>query len=138
MTSFTDTFFMPESMPSQFGKNVYWNLSALGNIDAAYDIFAVYETRATGRINWIFDELKKDFDLTVNMALRFMTMLARKKVGGPLGGIDLPGFIKQIDQVLAESRRGLGQLQFRCAGRRAGLQHGDRGRSVEAFAGDHR
>ena len=46
----------------------------------------------------------EDFDLTVNMALRFMTMLARKKVGGPLGGIDLPGFIKQIDQVLAESR----------------------------------
>jgi HPt (histidine-containing phosphotransfer) domain-containing protein len=46
----------------------------------------------------------EDFDLTVNMALRFMTMLARKKVGSQLGGIDLPGFLKQIDQVLAESR----------------------------------
>lgn len=51
---------------AQYGKNVYWNLSALGNIDAAYDIFAVYETRSTARINWIFDELKKDIDLTVN------------------------------------------------------------------------
>ncbi|MDX2092970.1 MAG: Hpt domain-containing protein [Kofleriaceae bacterium] len=45
-----------------------------------------------------------DFDLTVNMALRFMTMLARKKVGSHLGGIDLPGFIRQIDQTLSESR----------------------------------
>ncbi len=51
---------------TQYGKNVYWNLSALGNIDAAYEIFSVYETRATARINWIFDELKKDIDLTAN------------------------------------------------------------------------
>ena len=48
--------------------------------------------------------VSEDFDLTVNMALRFMTMLARKKVGSQLGGIDLPGFVKQIDQVLAEAR----------------------------------
>lgn len=47
----------------QYGKAIYWNISALGKIDAAYDIFSVYETRATSRINWIFDELKKDFDL---------------------------------------------------------------------------
>lgn len=46
----------------------------------------------------------EDFDLTVNMALRFMTMLTRKRVGAKLGGIDLPGFIKQIDQLLAETR----------------------------------
>ncbi len=45
----------------------------------------------------------EDFDLTVNMALRFMMMLSRKKIGGNLGGIDLPGFIRQIDQVLMES-----------------------------------
>jgi len=51
---------------TQYGKNVYWNLSALGNIDAAYEIFATYETRLTARINWIFDELKKDIDLTAN------------------------------------------------------------------------
>jgi len=48
----------------QFGKNIYWNISALGNIDAAYDIFSVYENRTTARINWIFEELKKDFDFT--------------------------------------------------------------------------
>jgi HPt (histidine-containing phosphotransfer) domain-containing protein len=44
----------------------------------------------------------EDFDLAVNMALRFMAMLVRKKIGSQLGGIDLPGFIKQIDGLLAE------------------------------------
>ena len=51
---------------NQYGKSVYWNLSALGNIDPAYEIFSVYENRATARINWIFDELKKDIDLSAN------------------------------------------------------------------------
>lgn len=49
-----------------YGKNIYWNVSALGNIDPAYEIFETYETRVNARINWIFDELKKDFDLTAN------------------------------------------------------------------------
>ena len=44
----------------------------------------------------------EDFDLVVNMALRFMAMLVRKKVGAQLQGIDLPGFIAQIDKLLAE------------------------------------
>jgi len=46
----------------------------------------------------------EDFDLTVNMALRFMGMLVRKRVGSQLGGIDLPGFVRQIDQILTEAR----------------------------------
>ncbi len=46
----------------------------------------------------------EDFDLSVNMALRFMGMLVRKKVGSHLGGIDLPGFVRQIDEVLEKSR----------------------------------
>jgi two-component system chemotaxis sensor kinase CheA len=44
----------------------------------------------------------EDFDLAVNMAIRFMGMLVRKKVGAHLSGIDLPGFIRQIDAILAE------------------------------------
>jgi two-component system chemotaxis sensor kinase CheA len=47
--------------------------------------------------------IDEDFDLTVNMALRFMAMLVRKKVGARLGGIDLPGFVSQIDTILAEA-----------------------------------
>ncbi|HWL14100.1 MAG TPA: carboxy terminal-processing peptidase [Opitutus sp.] len=54
----------------QYGKNLYWNVSALGKIDAAYDIFNVYEQRAVSRINWIFDELTKDVDLAVNESYR--------------------------------------------------------------------
>ena len=46
----------------------------------------------------------EDFDLAVNMALRFMAMLVRKKVGAQLQGIDLPGFIKQIDALLVDAR----------------------------------
>ena len=44
----------------------------------------------------------EDFDLAVNMAIRFMAMLIHKKVGAQLSGIDLPGFIRQIDSILAE------------------------------------
>jgi two-component system chemotaxis sensor kinase CheA len=46
----------------------------------------------------------EDFDLTVNMALRFMSMLVRKRVGSQLSGIDLPGFVRQIDQLLVEAK----------------------------------
>ncbi|MDB6128844.1 MAG: carboxyl-terminal protease, partial [Verrucomicrobia bacterium] len=56
---------------TRYGPNIFWNISSLGNIDSAYDIFAVYETRTTARINWIFDELKKDFDLTGKDTYRF-------------------------------------------------------------------
>src|SRR5262249_12983045 len=41
-----------------------------------------------------------DFDLAVTMALRFMAMLIRKRIGSDLSGIDLPGFVRHIDSVL--------------------------------------
>jgi carboxyl-terminal processing protease len=46
--------------------SLYWNLKQLGNIDPAYQMFDVYEARTSARINWIFDELKKDLDLSSN------------------------------------------------------------------------
>ncbi len=45
-------------------QTLYLNINNLGNIDAAYDIFKVYETRVNDRIAWITAELKKDIDLT--------------------------------------------------------------------------
>jgi carboxyl-terminal processing protease len=54
----------------KYGNTVYENASFLGNIDAAYQIYATYETHATTRINWVFDELKKDFDLTTDATYR--------------------------------------------------------------------
>ncbi len=47
----------------------------------------------------------EDFDLAVNMAIRFMGMLVRKKVGSQLSAIDLPGFVRQIEDVLARHER---------------------------------
>jgi two-component system chemotaxis sensor kinase CheA len=45
-----------------------------------------------------------EIDLAVNMAIRFMGMLVRKKVGSQLSGIDLPGFLKQIETITAEAK----------------------------------
>ncbi|MCW5805921.1 MAG: Hpt domain-containing protein [Deltaproteobacteria bacterium] len=44
--------------------------------------------------------IDEDFDLAVNMALRFMAMLVRKKVTNHPNAIDLPGFVRQIDAIL--------------------------------------
>ncbi|MDE3084473.1 MAG: tail-specific protease, partial [Verrucomicrobiota bacterium] len=39
---------------NRYRKNLYWNVSQLGNIDAAYEIYDVYQKRTEARINWIF------------------------------------------------------------------------------------
>jgi carboxyl-terminal processing protease len=48
---------------ADYGKNVYYNTAFLGNINAAYEIFYVYQTRVENRIAWIIEQLKNDFDL---------------------------------------------------------------------------
>lgn len=53
-----------------YGKNVYYNTAFLGNINAAYEIFYVYQTRVENRIAWIFEQLKKDFDFNANDSYR--------------------------------------------------------------------
>src|SRR6476660_5170833 len=53
-----------------YGKNVYYNTAFLGNINAAYEIFYVYQTRVEDRIKWIFDQLNKDFDFNSNDSYR--------------------------------------------------------------------
>jgi carboxyl-terminal processing protease len=54
----------------EYGKNVYYNTAFLGNINAAYEIFYVYQTRVEHRIAWIFEQLKKDFDFSANETYR--------------------------------------------------------------------
>lgn len=44
----------------------------------------------------------EDVDVAVTMAIQFLRMLLRKKAGTSQGGIDLGGFLKHIDDVLAE------------------------------------
>ncbi len=51
---------------ARYSRNLYWNVSKLGNIDAAYDIYSIYEQRVTARVNWIFNALNRDIDLTTN------------------------------------------------------------------------
>ena len=60
--------FFLESDKEDFGKRfptqwLYNNIASLGKIDPAYSIFSVYEERVQGRVSWILEELKKDFDL---------------------------------------------------------------------------
>jgi len=48
----------------EFGKSVFYNAAFLGNINAAYEIFNVYDERVRARIEWITTELSKDPDLS--------------------------------------------------------------------------
>jgi carboxyl-terminal processing protease len=55
---------------NRFGKNIYYNVDYLGNIDSAYSIFNVYDDRVVSRIGWIFGELKKDYDFSASDTFR--------------------------------------------------------------------
>jgi carboxyl-terminal processing protease len=46
--------------------SLYWTLTSMGKIDAAYAIFTVYQKRVTDRVEWIQQVLKGEFDLTTN------------------------------------------------------------------------
>ncbi|MCS6245599.1 MAG: carboxy terminal-processing peptidase [Opitutus sp.] len=46
--------------------SLYWTLTSMGKIDAAYAIFTVYQKRVTERVEWIQQVLKGKFDLTTN------------------------------------------------------------------------
>ncbi|WP_438482496.1 carboxy terminal-processing peptidase [Oleiharenicola lentus] len=47
----------------QYGQRVETDLAYLGNIDASFDIYQVYEQRVKARTTWIFEQLKSDWDL---------------------------------------------------------------------------
>ncbi len=47
-----------------YGPRIENDLSYLGNIDTAFDIFRAYERRVQKRASWIFGELPKNHDLT--------------------------------------------------------------------------
>jgi carboxyl-terminal processing protease len=55
---------------NRYGRNVYYNVDYLGKIDAAYDIFYVYDDRVTKRIGWIFAQLKNKIDFTTPETFR--------------------------------------------------------------------
>lgn len=47
-------------------------------------------------------KVHEDVEVVVTMAVQFARMLVRKRAGASQGGIDLSGFLKHIDEVLAE------------------------------------
>jgi two-component system, chemotaxis family, sensor kinase CheA len=51
-----------------------------------------------------------EFDMIVNVAIRFVDVLSRKRIGAQLGGVDLPAFVKQLDEVLRRAKRDDGGL----------------------------
>lgn len=58
------------SFAEKYGKSVYYNTAFLGNIDAAYEIFNVYQTRVENRVSWIIEELKKEIEFTASETYR--------------------------------------------------------------------
>ncbi len=55
-----------QSFRRQYGPRLETDLAYLGNIDAAFDIYKVYEQRVQARISWIFEQLPGEFDFTAN------------------------------------------------------------------------
>jgi carboxyl-terminal processing protease len=49
----------------QYGQRLETDLAYLGNIDAAFDIYKVYEQRVKARLSWVFEQLPQEFDFTV-------------------------------------------------------------------------
>jgi carboxyl-terminal processing protease len=61
-----------EELMKKYPANwIYNNISSLGRIDPAYDIYNLYATRAEARIQWIFEVLKQDIDLTAKETYQF-------------------------------------------------------------------
>src|SRR5947209_8316463 len=61
----TRLFFTAEDKTSFIKRypGILYTLEDLGNLDAAFDMYSLYERRAEERINWVFEELKKDIDI---------------------------------------------------------------------------
>ncbi len=47
-----------------------------------------------------------DMDILTTMALQFLRIVVRRKDEGPVDGIDLPRFLRQIDDLVAEEKKG--------------------------------
>ncbi|HET7537681.1 MAG TPA: tail-specific protease, partial [Candidatus Didemnitutus sp.] len=53
-----------QALRKQYGPKLETDLGYLGNIDAAFSIFRLYEQRVQTRTSWIFDQLGHDFNFT--------------------------------------------------------------------------
>jgi len=52
-----------ETFVQRYSDGLYWNVTSLGDISPAFEIFKRYESRIQNRISWIFERLEGEFDL---------------------------------------------------------------------------
>lgn len=52
-----------EAFIERYSDGLYWNVTSLGDISPAFEIFKRYESRVQSRASWIFERLEGDFDL---------------------------------------------------------------------------
>ncbi len=52
-----------EAFIAKHSDGLYWNVTTLGDISPAFEIFKRYEERAQNRASWIFDRLEGEFNL---------------------------------------------------------------------------
>ncbi|OHE82658.1 MAG: tail-specific protease [Verrucomicrobia bacterium RIFCSPLOWO2_12_FULL_64_8] len=55
-----------EAFTRRYANALYYNLQRLGDLKAAFDIYVQYEKRVETRVNWVFDQLNKDFDFATH------------------------------------------------------------------------
>lgn len=51
-----------DSFSTKYGEGLYWNISSLGKIDPAFEMFRLYEQRVRDRTQWVFQRLEGDFN----------------------------------------------------------------------------
>lgn len=56
-----------EHFRTHYGQRLETDLEYLGNIDASFDIFRVYQERVESRARWIGERLQSDFDLASDL-----------------------------------------------------------------------
>ena len=74
-----------EEFEKRYSNSLYWNILRLGNIDAAYEIFDVYEQHVESRVNWIFDNLDT---VSQDLETEDLYRIDRSKVQWPINALE--------------------------------------------------
>lgn len=73
-----------ETFSSKYADGLYWNISSLGNVDPAFQIFKRYEDRVEARAQWVFQRLQGEFDLESHDSF----VANRRELDWPANGTD--------------------------------------------------
>lgn len=96
------------ALAQQMGRELHTlkgDAHILGFRDASRLCHKLEELLASAELHQF--RVAEEFDMVVTMAIQFLGMIIRRKAGGPVGGIDLPGFIRHVDDVLRDAAASL-------------------------------